>query len=331
MLSLPSPEEIANLDDEAIRIPNHSRRRRAVGKRIRATGNSGRIEIAAVSHADRGTPQVSDEPNTTRAGSLYHGSSSWPGRRVANRLPQQLEDSGNFQVQDDRVFRLSRKSIPIIQASTASRSSEATQSIPKSESPSPFPRSRILTSTPAEHDSLTVVSSTESEISESRLRNGVSPELGTNNLYTSASTRDPPSSEQAQSGRKRTADGPILPDSHYKRLLIRRPPGHRVGCLERPDEAGWLVEEVLADRRVGTRNGWAREYRIKWRGRPDSENTWVSEQGLVGADALLKDYRTAAAMQRSEAGRQRLERSGDRHRDRPRGPPLRIEIEDSDE
>ncbi|KAI9878337.1 MAG: hypothetical protein M1830_001196 [Pleopsidium flavum] len=84
------------------------------------------------------------------------------------------------------------------------------------------------------------------------------------------------------------------------------------------NDSKWLIEKVLAHRTVQMANRSVRQYWIKWSGRPETENTWESEEDLKFADTVLKDYRASTAVRSMRA------------KTKPPILPIIIDLEDSE-
>jgi outer membrane biosynthesis protein TonB len=68
------------------------------------------------------------------------------------------------------------------------------------------------------------------------------------------------------------------------------------------EEEDWEVEAICDDR---VRGRAGRQYLVKWKGFPESENSWQSAADLAGAPLLVADYLAEKARQKEGEGKKK--------------------------
>ncbi|MCJ1304364.1 hypothetical protein MMC08_007176, partial [Hypocenomyce scalaris] len=120
----------------------------------------------------------------------------------------------------------------------------------------------------------------------------------------SSSSPVPPSSSSKKraSSSKPTAYHPRTTKKR-KRLFTRK------AFTPKPtqEEDDWYIERIIDHRKTSQRSPYNFEYLIKWKDHPREENTWQTEDSLVGADEVLKKYLASIAVERAGAHPKRWE------------------------
>lgn len=63
------------------------------------------------------------------------------------------------------------------------------------------------------------------------------------------------------------------------------------------EEDDWYIERVVGHREPSYPSPFYWEYLVKWKDHPHEESTWQSEDSLLGADEILKNYRARVAVE----------------------------------